>query len=127
MKKPSSKKPGKQRKWKVKAPLHKRKKMMSSHLNPELKKKYERRAVPVRKGDVVKVMTGSSNGASGEVVRVDRKKYKIYVEGVTGKKADGTDVEKSIDPSNVMITELFIEDKERREMLERTITEKKIK
>jgi len=105
----------------VEAPLHRRQKMIGSTLSRELRKKYNRRSLPVRKGDTVKIMRGEFKGVSGEVTRVSLKSYKIYVDGVTIKKADGTDVEKALDPSNVMITDLFMEDKERREVLERKI------
>ncbi|MFH1403908.1 MAG: 50S ribosomal protein L24 [Candidatus Altiarchaeota archaeon] len=123
MKKPSSSKPRRQRKWLYEAPLNVRRKMMSSPLSKELKEKYNRNSIPLRKGDSVKVMRGSFKGVNGQVTRVDLKKYKVYVEGVTMKKADGTDVEKSLNPSNVMITELFLEDKKRREILGRTAKE----
>jgi len=119
---PSSKKPGKQRKWKAVAPLHRRQKMLSSPLSKELGQKYKRRTLNVRKGDKVRVMRGDFKGNVGEITRVSLKDYKIYVDGITIKKADGTDVEKSIDPSNVMITDLFIDDKERMDLLERNIT-----
>jgi large subunit ribosomal protein L24 len=118
-----SSKPGKQRKWLYDAPLSSRRKIMSSPLSKELKKKYNRNSLPIRKGDSVKVMRGSFKGASGSITRVDLKKYKVYVEGVTIKKADGTDVEKPVHPSNIMLTELNLEDKKRREVLGRNVKE----
>lgn len=121
MKQPSSKKPGKQRKWLAEAPLHRRQKMMGSTLSRELREKYSRRSLPVRKGDTVKIMKGEFKGTSGEVMNVSLKNYRIYVDGVTIKKADGTDVERALHPSNVVITDLFMEDKERRNILERKI------
>jgi large subunit ribosomal protein L24 len=124
MVKPTSKQPGKQRKWLAKAPLHARHRILSAALSSELKGKYGRNSLPVRKGDTVKVMRGSMRGHSGEIMRVDLKGYKVYVEGVTAKKADGTDVERPIHPSNVMITDLQEEDKERRDVLSRTMEEK---
>jgi large subunit ribosomal protein L24 len=62
-------------------------------------------------------MCGSLKGHTGEVMRVDMKKYKIYINGVTAKKSDGTDVEKPVHPSNVMITAVHEEDKKRRALL----------
>ena len=118
---PSSKKPGKQRKWRFIAPLHRRQKMVSSPLSKELGQKYKRRTLNVRKGDKVRVMRGDFKDNVGEITRVSLKDYKIYVDGITIKKADGTDVEKAIDPSNVMITDLFMDDKERMDLLERNI------
>lgn len=100
-------------------PLHTRRKMICSTLSDELRKRYKRRSLPVRRGDKVKVMRGEFKNTMGEVSRVDTKKYKIYVSGVTIKKVNGTEVERPIDPSNVMITELFLDDKERLEVLKR--------
>jgi len=95
--------------------------MIVSRLSKELQEKYKRRNVPVRKGDIVKVMRGDFKGMSGEVIKVDLKKYKIYVDGITLKKADGTEVPRALDASNVMITELNLKDKLRLEMLERKL------
>ncbi|HDN82956.1 MAG TPA: 50S ribosomal protein L24 [Candidatus Altiarchaeales archaeon] len=116
-----SSQPRKQRKFRYEAPLHKRRKMIVSRLSKELQEKYKRRNVPVRKGDIVKVMRGDFKGMSGEVIKVDLKKYKIYVDGITLKKADGTEVPRALDASNVMITELNLKDKLRLEMLERKL------
>ncbi|MCK4491955.1 MAG: 50S ribosomal protein L24 [Candidatus Altiarchaeales archaeon] len=121
MKSISSKKPRKQRKLRFNAPLHRRHKMVASHLSHELGEKYHRRSLPVRKGDTIRVMRGGFKDHVGEIMRVDLKTLKVYVEGITIKKADGTDIEKPVDPSNIMITELYMEDKERRNMLERKI------
>ncbi|MFH1788642.1 MAG: 50S ribosomal protein L24 [Candidatus Altiarchaeota archaeon] len=121
MKKPSSKKPGKQRKWNAKAPLHSRRKMTASHLTAELIGKYKRRKIPIRKGDAVVVLRGEFKGVTGEVVRVETSSGRVYLEGLTVKKADGTDVERPVHASNVKITELYLEDRERREVLERKI------
>ncbi|RLI95097.1 MAG: 50S ribosomal protein L24 [Candidatus Altiarchaeales archaeon] len=121
MKRPKSKKPGKQRRYQINAPLHRRRKMLSATLDKKLREKYNRRNIPIRRGDKVRIMRGEFKGVMGEVVRVLPSKYKIYIDGVTIKKADGTAVERPIDPSNVMITEIYMEDKERREMLERKL------
>ncbi|MBN2014558.1 MAG: 50S ribosomal protein L24 [Candidatus Altiarchaeota archaeon] len=119
MKQITSKKPGKQRKYRLQAPLHRRREMVSSTLSEELKKKYKRRSMSVRKGDKVRVMRGEFRGTQGDVMRVNTKEYKIYVGGITIKKSDGTEIERAIDPSNVMLVDLFLEDKKRREILER--------
>jgi large subunit ribosomal protein L24 len=121
IKQPKSKKPRKQRKFRLEAPFHKRHKMIAAHLSKELREKYKRRSLPVRKGDKVKIMRGSFKGTSGEVTEVNLKTYKIYVDGINIKKASGEDVPKALDPSNVMITSLFLEDKERRDVLDRKV------
>ncbi len=115
----ASKKPGKQRKARFRAPLHQRNRLMSAMLSRDLREEHGRRSLPVRLGDTVKVMRGKYAGSEGKVLAVDRKKYTIAVEGVVSVKADGTEVARPIHPSNVMITKLNLEDKERREMLER--------
>jgi large subunit ribosomal protein L24 len=124
MTRPKSKQPRKQRKWEANAPKHKRNKLVSARLDDELSQKYKRRSLPVRKGDKVKVMRGDIRGHSGEVMRVDMTKYKIFVQGVTAKKADGTEVERPVHPSNVMIIGVFDDDKERRQVLTKKSEEK---
>ena len=94
--------------------------MVSCALGKDLKQKYTRNSLPVRKGDLVELMRGSYKGTKGEVVNVDLKKCKVYVQGVTSKKADGTDVERPVHPSNLRIVELNADDKERRDVLART-------
>lgn len=123
MKQPTSTQPRKQRKWLANAPIHRQRKMLGARLSNDLQEKYKRRSMPVRRGDTVKIIRGEFKGSIGEVTRVNPKSYKIYISGVTIKKANGRDVERAITPSNVLITELFMEDKERREMLERNIKE----
>lgn len=123
MKRPKSIQPRKQRKWLANASIHKRRKMLVARVSDDLKEKYKRRSVPVRKGDTVKIMRGKSKGTSGEVTGVNIKSYRIYIGGVTIKKANGRDVERGISPSDCLITGLFVEDKERKEMLERNIKE----
>ena len=55
----------------------------------------------------------------GKVTRVDRKKYRIYVDGVTREKADGTTIPVPIHYSNVEIIKLNLDDEWRRRILER--------
>ena len=71
----------------------------------------------------MKIMRGEFQGVKGEVVNVDLKKCKILVDGATVKKTDGTDVARAIEPSNVIITDLTMDDKRRIEMLERGMKE----
>ena len=119
MQKPTSTKTKKQRKWAFNAPLHKRKSFCKAMLSRELKQKYNLSAMQIRKGDTVKVMRGELKNSSGNVIRVDLKHRKVYIDGLTMKKADGTDVERSFEPSNLQITALLLEDKERKKILER--------
>jgi len=114
-----SAKPRKQRKRLYNAPLHKLAKLMAANLSPELREKYKRRSFPVRTGDKVKILRGDFKGVEGKVTGVDRERQMIYVENVTLKKADGSTVNRPIHVSNVMITELNLDDPYRREALMR--------
>lgn len=122
MKTTTSKQPRKQRKQRQNAPLHARQRAIASPLSKELKAKYKRNAIGVRQGDVVIVTRGAAAKKSGEVTRVDYARYKVYVDGVTRKKSDGTDVQQPLDPSNLVITDLYVEDKQRRAILERKLS-----
>jgi len=119
MRRPKSKKPRKQRKFLYNAPLHLRRKMISSHLSKELRQQYKRRSLPLRKGDEVKVMRGEFKGVVGKVVKIDTKKYKVYVDTVKKKRSIGTEYLVPLSPSNLMIVKLNLDDKYRMKMLER--------
>ncbi len=113
----TSSQPRKQRKALYDAPLHIRRKQIASHLSEELLLKYNVRSIPVVTGDEVKVMRGGHRGHSGKVVEIRTKDRKVIVEGVTHKKADGTDVALPVNASNLLITRLNLEDKRRRTKL----------
>ena len=114
-----SKKPRKQRKYRAKAPLHLRKKLISIHLSKDLIKKYGKRNMPTRKGDKVKILRGQFRKKDGKIERVDRKRNKIFVAGIELVKKDGSKALRPIDPSNVMIIELNLDDKKRKAKVER--------
>lgn len=112
-------KPTKQRKMLFQASDHIRHKHFAAPLSPELRASRGVRALPVRSGDAVRIMRGDHKGSEGKVTRIDRKKYRIYVEGLTREKVDGTTISVPIHPSKVMITNLDLEDKWRKQVLER--------
>jgi len=112
-------KPTKQRKMLFQAPDHIRYKHFAAPLSPELRASRGVRALPVRSGDAVRIMRGDHKGFEGKVTRIDRKKYRIYVEGLTREKVDGTTILVPVHPSKVMITNLNLEDKWRKQILER--------
>ena len=111
--------PSKQRKAFFNAPLHKRQKFMTAMLSPELREKYGIKRLPVRKNDVIRILRGSWAGHEGKVVEVDLKRMRIFVEGVTIKRADGTPRYYPIHPSKVMIVKLDLSDPKRKEIIER--------
>ena len=117
----SSKQPRKQRKYVYHAPLHIRHKFLSTHLSKELRKKYNRRSFPVRNGDEVEIMKGKFKKKAGKISRVDSNKIKVYIEGITRKKVDGSEVQVPIHPSNLKIINLNLDDKKRLKALTRTV------
>lgn len=115
----SSKKPKKQRKYRANAPLHIKQKFLGCHLSKDLRAKYGRRSVQLRKGDKVKILEGGFAGQTGKIDRVNLKKSKVYVTGIEITKKDGSKVVPPIDPSNLMITELDLSDKRREDMIKK--------
>jgi large subunit ribosomal protein L24 len=109
--------PRKQRRAAARAPDHRARKMVTSHLDGDLLVKYNRRSLPVVLGDTVKVLRGSFKGHTDKVIEIDVKKRRIRVEGVTLLQADGTKVPRPLDASNVVITKLNLADPRRREKL----------
>ncbi len=115
----ASKQPRKQRKYLYNAPLHLKRKMLSCLLSKELRKKLGKRNLPVRKDDVILIMRGKFKGKKGKIEKVNLRKLKIYVEGINRVKLDGSKVYYPLHPSNLMITELNLNDKKRKAKLER--------
>lgn len=111
--------PRKQRKRLFNAPAHIRHKLMAAPLAPELIKSRGVKSLPVRKGDTVRVMRGDRKGFEGKISRVDLKNFRLYVEGLTREKVDGTTIFLPLHPSKVMIKNLNLDDKWRKEALER--------
>ena len=113
----------KQRKELFNAPLHKRRKWISTHLEEKLLLKYDKRGVPVIKGDTVRVMRGSFKGHEDKVVHVNIRRRQVEIEGMTMTKADNKKIAKPIHASNLMITKLNLTDKWRRSKLESDLSE----
>jgi len=112
-------KPSKQRKQLVEMPLHLRHKLFNAPLSDELREKLGVKRLPVRQGDVVRIMRGEFKGHEGKVVEADLKRVRIFVEGVQIKKADGSPVYVLIHPSKVMIIKADLSDNRRLEIVER--------
>lgn len=112
-------KPGKQRKKMHQASLSERYRRFSAPLSSKLKESHNTSSVPVRSGDTVTIMRGDRRGSEGKVQRIDRKNYRIFVEGVDREKVDGTKILIPIHPSKVVITRLNLDDKWRKKVMER--------
>ena len=110
----------KQRKARTEAPLHIKRRMVAAHLDSGLMREYNVRSLTVRKGDTVKVLRGAEGvkGVESKVVKVDLKDCKIIIENITVAKADGTQKQRTVDPSDVVITKLDLSDPWRKEKLD---------
>ncbi|MBR9678373.1 MAG: 50S ribosomal protein L24 [Nanoarchaeota archaeon] len=112
-------KPTKKRKYARNAPEHVTRKLMSAHLSKPLAQKHGTRSFPPRKGDKIKIMIGDFKGTTGKIEKVLYKKRKVLIDKIKISKKDGTKTSRPIDPSNLMIIELNLEDKKRSRAIER--------
>nr|AJS11853.1 50S ribosomal protein L24P [uncultured archaeon]AJS12349.1 50S ribosomal protein L24P [uncultured archaeon] len=115
----SSKQQRKQRKYRYNAPLHIKHKFVHAHLSKELRKKYQRRSLGLKKGDKISVVRGQFKGHKGTVDKIDLKKTRVYVTGIDLTKKDGSKTTFPIHPSNLIINELNLDDKIRQKIIER--------
>ena len=117
--KKGTRKPSTVRRNMYNAPNHKKRKHLSAPLSPSLRAEYGTRSMPVVANDTVNITKGDRKLAEGKVLRVDTKDRKIYIEGVTRTRQDGSTVQIPIRTENVMITRLHLDDEWRRNILER--------
>jgi len=110
--------PRKQRKRLYNAPAHLRHKLMAAPLSPELVKSKGVKSLPVRKGDTVRVVRGDHIGFEGKINKVDLKRYRITLEGLTREKVDGTNIFVAVHPSKVVIRNLKLDDKWRKAIVD---------
>lgn len=110
----------KQRRHHFTAPLSRRRRALSCHLDGKLIAEYGTRSFPVRKGDTVKLLRGPADlvGTEAKVADVDVRRMRITVEGVTVAKADKTEKPRPIHASNVVLTKLDLSDARRKAKLE---------
>lgn len=118
----ASSQPRKQRKYLAKAPIHKKRKLLSVNLSKDLRKKHEIRNIVVRKGDKVKVLRGKFKNKEAKVSQVLTKLTKVYLDGIQTKKQDGSMANVPLRPSNLQIIELVMDDKKR---FKKTVNNKK--
>ena len=102
----------------INVPKHKRDKMISARLDDGLRGLYKRRSARVIKGDSVRVVRGEYKGVEGKVEKVSTANATIHVEGISREKIRGGQVKVPIHSSNVMITALNMDDKQRSNKLQ---------
>lgn len=108
----------KSRKAHFTAPSSVRRVIMSAPLSKELREKYNVRALPIRRDDVVQVVRGSHKGREGKVTSVYRLKFAVQIEKLTKEKASGAGIPLNLAASNLVITELKL-DNDRKAILKR--------
>lgn len=121
-----SKQPRKQHKYRENAPANILTKMLSVNLSKDLRKKYGKRNIPIRKEDEVKVMFGEFKKKTGKISLVDKKNLRVAIEGIQRKKKEGTKVNVYFDPSNLQIINLNLNDKKRIKSVNRKTPQKKV-
>lgn len=110
--------PSKQRTNQRRAPLHEKQTQVRATLSADLREKYEQRSVRVNAGDTVEVMRGDDAGEDGEVAAVHLRDATVDVEGVTVEAADGEEVPRPVDASNLRVVDLDLDDDRRKARLE---------
>jgi large subunit ribosomal protein L24 len=110
--------PDKQRSRQRRAPLHEKQRQVRAHLAESLREEYGQRSVRVNEGDTVTVQRGDFAGEEGDVVNVDLRDAVVHVEDVTLETADGEEVPRPLDASNLVVTSLNLEDEKREARLE---------
>ena len=91
-----------QRKLQLSAPSSIRRKLMSCHLTKTLRDEHKLRALPLKRGDEVKILKGKFKGKKGKVVQVYRRRSIIHVDKITREKQNGQYVFRPIRPSYLL-------------------------
>jgi large subunit ribosomal protein L24 len=114
---PSPHSPRRQRKAVYEATTFERRILMTVPLSRELRRRFHRRSVPLRKGDTVMVMSGSFVGREERVAKIDRRGYGVTLDNVTLKTGEAKLKPLAIKTSHLMLTKLNLADAWRRRTL----------
>jgi large subunit ribosomal protein L24 len=100
-------------------PKHMTERMLRSPLSRALREKYGRRNARVIAGDTIKVMRGEYSGIEGKVEKVNMKRGSLAIEGIQREKVRGGNVKVEINSTNVVVTDLDLDDKLRQALIQR--------
>jgi len=89
-----------------------------SLLSTELRERHGKRSIRPRVGDTVKIVRGEFKDIEGKITNVNPKEGLVNVDGVTREKLKGGTAPVPIHSSNVVVTALVLEDKQRKKKLE---------
>ena len=109
--------PRRQRKAIYEAHSAERRRRMGVALSRELRTRYGRRQVPVRKGDTVRVLSGSFRGREERVAKILRRRYSVTLDNITGKTGDQKLKPLPIRLSHLLLVKLNLSDPWRRRVL----------
>ncbi len=109
--------PRRQRKAVYEASTFERRILMTVPLSRELRRRFQRRSVPLRKGDTVRVMSGSFVGREERVAKIDRRGYSVTLDNVTLKTGEAKLKPLAIKTSHLVLTKLNLADAWRRRTL----------
>ena len=73
----------------------------------------------LKKGDSIKIMVGQFRNKTGKIEDVSVKKTLVYVSGIEIAKRDGTKARYPVNPSNLIITDVNMDDKMRNKSIKR--------
>lgn len=118
-----SSKPRKQRKAHYLRTGNIKRKMLGARLSDRLREKHGVRTMTVRQDDSVRISRGDFSGIDGKVIEVNTENNCLLIEGVARENVSGTSIRVPIHSSNVIITNLNLDDKFRKRMLERKKSE----
>ena len=107
-----------QRKRQLSAPSSIKRRLMSCHLAKSLREENKLRALPIKRGDEVKILKGKFKGKAGKVVQVYRRRNVIYVDKIQREKQNGQTVFFPIRPSYCVVEKLVL-NKDRKKTIER--------
>ena len=108
-------------------PKHMRDRSIAAQLGDNLRQQYRLRSYRVIKGDTVRVVRGEYSGIEGKVESVDTMTGGLAIEGIQREKVRGGNVKVRIHSSNVMITNMNLDDKYRQERLQDQSSKEKSK
>ncbi|HEV2316460.1 MAG TPA: 50S ribosomal protein L24 [Thermoplasmata archaeon] len=114
---PISRLPRKQRKAAFSAHNFARRRFLTVALSKELRTRYGRRQLPVRKGDTVRVLSGSYEGQEERVAKIDTRGRTLTLDNITVKKADAKLKALPVRPNHLLLTKLNLADTWRRRVL----------
>lgn len=109
--------PRRQRKALYTADSFHRRRRMTVPLSRDLRGRFRARSLPIRKGDTVRVLSGSFVGREERVARVDRRLYAVILDNVTLKTGEDKLKPLPIRTSHLVITRLNLSDPWRRRIL----------